>query len=54
MGRVLLAGLPPEELDRYLSEVDIVPLTDRSVSSPDELRERLDVIRERGWSPVKA
>ena len=39
MGRVLLADLPDDELTAYLSSVEAEPLTDRTVTSPDKLRE---------------
>ena len=38
MGRVLLAGLPEPELSKYLSSLNAEELTDRTVSSTDELR----------------
>ena len=43
MGRVLLAAMSPEELDRYLSRADLDALTRRTVTEPERLR---DVVRE--------
>ncbi|MDA0636014.1 IclR family transcriptional regulator [Nonomuraea sp. MCN248] len=52
MGRVLLAGLPPADLDAYLARAGLRRLTPRTVTTPAELREELDGIRERGWAMV--
>lgn len=52
MGRVLLAGLPADELDAYLKRVTLKPLTPRSVTNRDTLREILDEVREQGWALV--
>lgn len=52
MGRVLLAGLPPERLEAYLDTVELAPLTSRSLRSVGELRERIASAREQGWSLV--
>jgi IclR family pca regulon transcriptional regulator len=38
MGRVLLAALPPEELEQYLRTARLEPLTPRTVTDPDRLR----------------
>lgn len=53
MGRVLLAGRPEEELDRYLAEVELVPRTTRTVTDPDELRRLLADVRRQGYALVK-
>ncbi|WP_344209190.1 IclR family transcriptional regulator domain-containing protein [Kribbella sancticallisti] len=45
MGRVLLAGLPEDELSAYLSSLDPEPLTEHTVTSVDGLR---DVIAKAG------
>jgi IclR family transcriptional regulator, pca regulon regulatory protein len=52
MGRVLLAALPPDELDRYLDEVALKPLTGRTVTDPDRLREQLAEVARQGYSIV--
>ncbi|GAA4403614.1 IclR family transcriptional regulator [Tsukamurella soli] len=52
MGRVLLAGLPPAELDEYLDRFDPEPLTRRTVADPGELRAALDTVRADGYSLV--
>lgn len=52
MGRVLLAALPQGELDRYLAQALLEPLTDRTVTDPDRLRELLAQVAEQGYSIV--
>ncbi|HEY6481088.1 MAG TPA: IclR family transcriptional regulator C-terminal domain-containing protein [Streptosporangiaceae bacterium] len=53
MGRVLLADLPPAELDRYLAEAaPLAPLTGRTVTDPARLRELLAQVGEQGYAIV--
>jgi IclR family transcriptional regulator, pca regulon regulatory protein len=52
MGRVLLAGLAPRELDRYFADVRMVPLTLRTVTDQGELRRIVAEVREQGWCVV--
>jgi IclR family pca regulon transcriptional regulator len=52
MGRVLLAGLPPERLDHYLAEASLTPLTSQTITSERALRQELDRVRKQGWSIV--
>lgn len=52
MGRVLLAGLPEEQLDRLLADTPLTPLTNRTVSTPEALRAELARIRSQGWALV--
>jgi len=52
MGRVLLAGLTPAELDAYLERVSMRPITARTITDPDALRAELDKVREQGWALV--
>ncbi|TYB59887.1 helix-turn-helix domain-containing protein [Nonomuraea sp. PA05] len=52
MGRVLLAALPGEELESYLSRVCPRRLTSRTIVLPAALRAELDGVRERGWAMV--
>lgn len=52
MGRVLLASLPPDELDERLARTTIRPLTARTVRDENALREALDAVRGRGWAAV--
>ena len=43
MGRVLLAGMSPDDLEKYLSEAEFEAITARTVTDPDRLRE---IVRE--------
>jgi IclR family pca regulon transcriptional regulator len=52
MGRVLLAGLPADELESYLSAVSMEPLTARTLTSVDALRAEIAKVRAQGWSLV--
>ena len=52
MGRVLLAALPPDELDRYLAGAELATWTDRTTTDPERLRAALDETRQRGWALV--
>ena len=49
MGRVLLAALPPDELDAWLAGARFVRLTPHTVADPDTLRARIAEARLRGW-----
>lgn len=52
MGRVLLAGLSPGDLDAALANIDITPFTETTVVDESDLRRVLDVARERGYAIV--
>jgi IclR family pca regulon transcriptional regulator len=52
MGRVLLAGLPEDELDRVLQASDLRQRTRRTVTDPAELKDLITGIRARGWAQV--
>jgi IclR family pca regulon transcriptional regulator len=52
MGRVLLASLPPAELEARLRKVKLEPLTPHTVRSMKELREAIERAREEGFAMV--
>jgi IclR family pca regulon transcriptional regulator len=52
MGRVLLAALPPAELDAYLARVTLSRLAPRTITSGDALRAELERVRTQGWAIV--
>ncbi len=52
MGRVLLAALSPDELDRYLAEATFEPLTARTVTDPGRLREIIGDVARQGYAIV--
>jgi len=52
MGRVLLAGLPAEELNAYLGRVRIIAYTNRTVTSVQKLAQVIDDVRRKGYALV--
>jgi IclR family transcriptional regulator, pca regulon regulatory protein len=52
MGRVLLAGMSQEELERYLAEADLEPITARTVTDPARLREIVAEVARQGYAIV--
>ncbi|RMX05880.1 IclR family transcriptional regulator [Corticibacter populi] len=52
LGRVLLAGLPPEELRDVLRRSDIQPLTRQTATQLDEIEARIEAVRQQGWCLV--
>lgn len=49
-GKVLLAALPREELDRRLKSQKLDQLTPNTITSVDRLHAALDEVRARGWA----
>src|SRR6266581_2132540 len=52
MGRVLLAALSEEELDKYLAEATFEAFTEQTVTDPVELKEIVHEVAEQGYSIV--
>jgi IclR family pca regulon transcriptional regulator len=52
MGRVLLAYLPPDQLEQYLARVVLIAHTPRTVSSVEKLRLALRNVRRHGYALV--
>jgi IclR family transcriptional regulator, pca regulon regulatory protein len=52
MGRVLLAGMSQEDLDRYLAEAHFEAFTARTVTDPDRLREIVSDVARQGYAIV--
>ncbi len=52
MGRVLLAGLPDEELERFLASGPFERFTERTLTDADGLRAAVREAREQGWALV--
>jgi IclR family transcriptional regulator, pca regulon regulatory protein len=52
MGRVLLAGLPDEEVDATLARADLRKLTARTLTSAQELRDEIERVRRQGYAIV--
>lgn len=52
MGRAILAGSEPGELDAYLDSTTLTALTSRTITGPLELRDALGQVRDQGWALV--
>ncbi|NJC84125.1 IclR family transcriptional regulator domain-containing protein [Planosporangium mesophilum] len=52
MGRVLLAALPPEQLQAYLDGSELRKLTPHTIDDADALRVELDQVRQQGYAVV--
>ncbi|MBV8417582.1 MAG: IclR family transcriptional regulator, partial [Verrucomicrobia bacterium] len=52
MGRVLLAHLPVEALERYLKTAKLQRFTDRTISDPETLRKELSSVLKQGYALV--
>jgi IclR family transcriptional regulator, pca regulon regulatory protein len=50
LGQVLLAFLPPDELDRYLARADLAQLTPRTITDRARLTARLRQVRAQGYA----
>jgi IclR family pca regulon transcriptional regulator len=50
MGRVLLADLPPDELDRFLAEARLEAFTENTITDQESLRAEIGKVREQGWA----
>ena len=52
MGRVLLANLPPDELETVLPKIAFTRYTDRTVSSVEKLRQVLAAVKREGHAII--
>jgi IclR family pca regulon transcriptional regulator len=52
MGRILLAHLPVETLERYLKTAKLQQFTDRTISDPETLRKELSTVLKQGYALV--
>jgi IclR family pca regulon transcriptional regulator len=52
MGRVLLAGLPDDDVAAHLSRAPLEPLTHRTTTDPERLRAIVGAVREQGFALV--
>ena len=50
LGKVFLSNLPEEDLEVYLSQQDLRPLTENTITSADELRDNLVKVRNEGFA----
>jgi IclR family pca regulon transcriptional regulator len=52
MGRVLLAGLPPERFEEFLERVELASLTSNTITDKERLRAEVDRVRKQGFAIV--
>ncbi|MEQ1698654.1 MAG: IclR family transcriptional regulator C-terminal domain-containing protein [Ilumatobacteraceae bacterium] len=50
MGRVILANLPPHDLQRFFDQVPMEPPTGRALATKAELLDELAVVRQQGYA----
>lgn len=50
IGHVLLANLPPQELDGWLAQADLRAYTERTITTEEKLREELARVREQDYA----
>jgi IclR family acetate operon transcriptional repressor len=50
VGKALLSGLAPAELDAFIAQHGLPRLTAKTITCPDELREHLTEVRVRGYA----
>jgi IclR family transcriptional regulator, KDG regulon repressor len=48
LGKVILAALKPEELDRFLARVELTPVTPNSITEASALKQNIEQIRQGG------
>jgi IclR family pca regulon transcriptional regulator len=52
MGRVLLAALPSDSLERFLTTTSFPQRTPKTITTQDHMRAELQRVRENGWAVV--
>lgn len=50
IGKVLLAALTEPELESFLREGELIPLTERTITQPAEFREEIERVRQTGFA----
>lgn len=50
LGKILLAALPPDQLENFLLEGELVPLTPYTITEPAVLRKQLEDVRRLGFA----
>lgn len=50
LGRVLLAGLSEDRLETYFKGLSLAPLTSKTITDPDILRNEINTVREAGYA----
>ncbi|HAL62764.1 MAG TPA: IclR family transcriptional regulator [Chloroflexi bacterium] len=50
LGKALLSQLPRSEVDAFLANCDLAPVTPNTITEPQELKHELDLVRSRGYA----
>ena len=50
LGKILLSGLAPQELDDFLCDGELIALTPQTITSASSLRAELAAVRQRGYA----
>ncbi len=50
VSKAILANLPPDRVDEIISAATFETFNENTISSPEELRKRLELVRDRGWA----
>lgn len=50
LGKALLSQLPKSELDVFLANCDLPPVTPNTITEPQELKRELELVRSRGYA----
>ena len=48
LGKIILAALRPDQLERYLERIELKPLTPSTITEPQRLRKEIDEVRTAG------
>src|SRR5215813_12963185 len=48
LGKIILAALRPDQLERYLGRIELKPLTPSTITEPARLRKEIDEVRKAG------
>src|SRR5262252_7798912 len=48
LGKIILAALRPDQLERYLERIELKPLTPSTITEPARLRKEIDEVRKAG------
>jgi IclR family KDG regulon transcriptional repressor len=48
LGKIILAALRPDQLERYLERIELKPLTPSTITEPRRLRKEIDEVRSAG------
>jgi DNA-binding IclR family transcriptional regulator len=54
VGKVLLAAQPKRQREALLTTIEYRSFTPNTITSPDQLRDELDLVRSQGWAHDRA